>query len=101
MKKKSSCLPCKEQTVRGYSNVGLLVIDEAARVPVHPLRRPLAYGRSGRDPVWYIAIDLLGGDLQFHQDSATHGLIEPARAMPIDALQRALQATKPHWKKVP
>ena len=27
------CLPCKEETVRGYSNVGPLVIDEAARVP--------------------------------------------------------------------
>jgi len=68
---------------------------------LHPLRRPPAYGGSGKDPVWYIAIGLLGGDLQFHQDSATHGLIEPARAMPIDALQRALEATKPHWKKLP
>jgi hypothetical protein len=27
------CLPCKEETIRGYSNVGLLIIDEAARVP--------------------------------------------------------------------
>jgi hypothetical protein len=27
------CLPCKEETIRGYSNVGLLVIEEAARVP--------------------------------------------------------------------
>jgi hypothetical protein len=27
------CLPCKEQTIRGYADVGLLVIDEAARVP--------------------------------------------------------------------
>jgi hypothetical protein len=27
------CLPCREETVRGYSAVTLLVIDEAARVP--------------------------------------------------------------------
>ncbi len=27
------CLPCREETIRGYSNVGLLIIDEAARVP--------------------------------------------------------------------
>jgi hypothetical protein len=27
------CLPCKEETIRGYANVHLLIIDEAARVP--------------------------------------------------------------------
>src|SRR5262245_40355597 len=27
------CLPCREDTIRGYSRVSLLVIDEAARVP--------------------------------------------------------------------
>src|SRR5947209_7781615 len=27
------CLPCREDTIRGYSHVSLLVIDEAARVP--------------------------------------------------------------------
>ena len=27
------CLPCREDTIRGYSGVTLLVIDEAARVP--------------------------------------------------------------------
>ena len=25
------CLPCKEEIIRGYSNVSLLIIDEAAR----------------------------------------------------------------------
>jgi hypothetical protein len=68
---------------------------------LHPLRRPPGYGGSAKDPVWYITLDLLGSDLQFHQDSATHGLIESARAMPIDALQKALEATKPYWKKLP
>jgi hypothetical protein len=27
------CLPCREDTIRGYSHVTLMVIDEAARVP--------------------------------------------------------------------
>jgi hypothetical protein len=27
------CLPCREETIRGYANIGLLIIDEAARVP--------------------------------------------------------------------
>jgi len=27
------CLPCKEETIRGYADVQLMVIDEAARVP--------------------------------------------------------------------
>jgi hypothetical protein len=27
------CLPCREETIRGYSHVSLMVIDEAARVP--------------------------------------------------------------------
>jgi hypothetical protein len=29
------CVPCKEETIRGYSHITLLVIDEAARVPDH------------------------------------------------------------------
>jgi hypothetical protein len=68
---------------------------------LHPLRRPAAYGGSGKDPVWYIAIASLGLDLQFREDSATHGLIEPKRTMSIDDLQKALEATKPYWKKLP
>jgi len=68
---------------------------------LHPLRRPPALGGSGKDPVWYIAVGALAADLQFRQDSPTHGLIEPARPMGIDDLQKALEATKPFWKKMP
>jgi hypothetical protein len=44
------CLPCKEETVRGYSDVGLLVIDEAARVPDDLYRavRPMLAVSDGR-----------------------------------------------------
>jgi hypothetical protein len=68
---------------------------------LHPLRRPPTYGGSGKDPVWYIEEAALGDLLQFRQDSATHGLIEPARPMSLDELQKTLEKTQPHWKKLP
>jgi hypothetical protein len=44
------CLPCKEETIRGYSAVSLLVIDEAARVPDELYRavRPMLAVSGGR-----------------------------------------------------
>jgi len=44
------CLPCKEETIRGYSGVTLLVIDEAARVPDDLYRavRPFLAATDGR-----------------------------------------------------
>jgi hypothetical protein len=44
------CLPCREETIRGYANVSLLVIDEAARVPDDLYRavRPTLAVSNGR-----------------------------------------------------
>jgi hypothetical protein len=44
------CLPCREDTVRGYSHVSLPVIDEAARVPDDLYRavRPMLAVSQGR-----------------------------------------------------
>ena len=44
------CLPCAEETIRGYANVSLLVIDEAARVPDDLYRavRPMLAVSNGR-----------------------------------------------------
>jgi hypothetical protein len=44
------CLPCREDTVRGYAHVNLLVIDEAARVPDDLYRavRPMLAVSGGR-----------------------------------------------------
>src|SRR5262249_30741255 len=44
------CLPCKEETVRGYSHVNLIVLDEAARVPDDLYRavRPMLAVSKGR-----------------------------------------------------
>ncbi|HJY85992.1 MAG TPA: terminase family protein [Candidatus Acidoferrales bacterium] len=44
------CLPCQEETIRGYSHISLLIIDEAARVPDDLYRavRPMLAVSNGR-----------------------------------------------------
>jgi hypothetical protein len=44
------CLPCREDTIRGYSRVGLIILDEAARVPDDLYRavRPMLAVSAGR-----------------------------------------------------
>ncbi len=44
------CLPCREEAIRGYSDIGLLIIDEAARVPDDLYRavRPMLAVSGGR-----------------------------------------------------
>ncbi len=44
------CLPCNDETIRGYANISLLVIDEAARVPDELYRavRPMLSASGGR-----------------------------------------------------
>jgi Terminase large subunit, T4likevirus-type, N-terminal len=43
-------LPCKEETIRGYSGVTLLIVDEAARVPedVYKALRPMLAATNGK-----------------------------------------------------
>jgi hypothetical protein len=66
--------------------------DDPMNLP--PVRRPKALGGTGKDPVWYIDIDLLGADLAFIQDKPTHGLIAPSRSMTLDDFEKALAATQ-------
>jgi hypothetical protein len=35
------------------------------------------------------------------EEGSPRGVIEPARTMSLDDLQKALEATEPHWKKLP
>src|SRR5262249_15373514 len=44
------CLPCREETIRGYAHVDLIIIDEAARVPddVYRAVRPMLAVSGGR-----------------------------------------------------
>jgi hypothetical protein len=44
------CVPCNEHTIRGFSGINLLIIDEAARVPedVYQAVRPMLIASHGR-----------------------------------------------------
>jgi hypothetical protein len=72
---------------------GLSVVpDDPANLP--PFRRPATLGGRGKDPVWVIDTNDLGPDLQFRQDSPTHGLIEPSGPVTLDEYELALAATR-------
>jgi len=62
-----------------------------------PFRRPSELGGRGKDPVWVIDTDDLGPDLQFRQDTPTHGMIEPNRPMTLAEYERALESTRTKW----
>lgn len=63
-------------------------------------RRPQILLGTGKDPVWGIHASMLGPQLRFHQDSPTHGVIEPSMSMSLDAYKKALADTKETWIKV-
>ncbi|MCE9567347.1 MAG: hypothetical protein K8U57_35550 [Planctomycetes bacterium] len=69
--------------------------DDPANLP--PFRRPAVLGGRGKDPVLVIDTSDLGPDLQFRQDSAKHGLIEPARPMTLTEFELALASTRAKW----
>jgi hypothetical protein len=71
------CLPCKEETIRGYSRVGLLVIDEAARVPDDLYRavRPMLAVGNGR----LICLSTPYGKRGFFHDAWANGGADWAR----------------------
>jgi hypothetical protein len=80
------CLPCKDETIRGYSNVNVLVIDEAARVPDSLYRavRPMLAVSGGR----LVCMSTPNGKHGFFYDAWAHGgpdwerIEVPARAIP-------------------
>jgi hypothetical protein len=65
------CLPCREETIRGYSDISILVIDEAARVPDDLYRavRPMLAVSRGR----LICLSTPYGKRGFFHDCWTRG----------------------------
>jgi hypothetical protein len=65
------CLPCREDTVRGYSNISLLILDEAARVPddIYRALRPMLAVSGGR----LICLSTPRGKRGFFYDAWTRG----------------------------
>jgi hypothetical protein len=64
-------LPCQPDTIRGYANVRLMVIDEAARVPDHLYRtvRPMLAVSGGR----MVLLSTPCGKRGFFYDTWTNG----------------------------
>ena len=65
------CLPCREETIRGYSDISILVIDEAVRVPDDLYRavRPMLAVSKGR----LICLSTPYGKRGFFHDCWTKG----------------------------
>jgi hypothetical protein len=81
------CLPCKEETIRGYSNVNLLIIDEAARVPDDLYRAvtPMLAVSDGR----LICLSTPRGKRGFFHDAWANGGDDWARIeIPADKIPR-------------
>jgi hypothetical protein len=63
------------------------------------MRRPPAFGGTGKDPVWGLNLADLPKSLQFRPDSPTHGVIEPAAPAKLLSYTQALESTRFDWKK--
>jgi hypothetical protein len=97
-------LPCREDTIRGYANVGLLVIDEAARVPDDLYRAvsPMLAVSGGR----LVCLSTPYGKRGFFHDAWTNGgpdwhRIEVSAAqvsrIPADFLARERRTLGESW----
>src|SRR5262245_559566 len=98
------CLPCREDTVRGYANISLLIIDEAARVPDELYRavRPMLAVAGGR----LVCLSTPYGKRGFFFDAWAHGGADWARIevpaervarIPPEFLQEERRALGESW----
>ncbi len=63
-------------------------------------RKPLAFGGTGRDPLWWIDDSEITGDLEAVQDSPTHVSILPRVTMLLEKYEAALARTQNDWERV-
>lgn len=74
--------------------------DSPGNLPAH--RRPPEHGGTGKDPIWEIAADDLGGEeLVYREDPlmpGAHGFVEPASTTAFQAYETALLATRQSWR---
>jgi Terminase RNaseH-like domain/Helicase len=82
-----ACLPCKEETIRGYADIHLLILDEAARVPddVYKAVCPMLAVSDGR----LICLSTPYGRRGFFYDAWAHGGDDWQRIeVPVDQVPR-------------
>jgi hypothetical protein len=75
---------------------GMSVAPDDPNTLLH-YRRPAEFGGTGREPVWVIDSADLGGDLEYLQDSSTHGVVAPMTEMTFEAYQEAIFETREFW----
>ncbi len=69
-------------------------------LPAH--RKPPEFGGTGKDPVWAIDESKVNNeDLMTTNDHGNHVVVGPKRRMKLEQYEKALERTRPHWKKVP
>lgn len=76
--------------------------DDPRHLP--PEFRPESLGGLGRLPLFALAVHDLTADLQVRLDPTNpqrHGFLEPTLPTELEAYQRALCATAPHWRVTP
>ena len=86
------CAGCVKPGTGGMS----VAPDTPLNLPRH--RRPESFDGTGKDPVFGIEESSLDQRLRFHQDSPTHGVIEPAVEMTIEEFQHLLRETARLWR---
>jgi hypothetical protein len=67
-------------------------------LPSH--RKPIAWGGTGRDPIWQIDSSYLEPDLEAVRDSPTHVSIMPRVTMLLAQYELALANTQKYWQRV-
>jgi hypothetical protein len=67
-------------------------------LPSH--RKPIAFGGTGRDPIWQIDSSYITGDLEAVRDSLTHVSIMPRATMLLAQYELALANTQKYWQRV-
>ena len=63
-------------------------------------RPPQVNGGTGKDPVWEIDVEDLGPNIQYVQDSPTHGVVCVKASMTLAELEQALEETRRRWVRV-
>ena len=91
-------IPVAGGTVKPGTGGMSVAPDTPRNLPEH--RRPPELGGTGKDPVWQINESDIGPNLRFRQDSPTHGVIEPAAEMGMDAFRKALSDLQGLWTKL-
>ena len=77
---------------------GMSTSISISTLPSH--RKPIAFGGTGRDPIWQIDSSYITGDIEAVRDSPTHVSIVPKVTMLLARFESALANTQTYWQRV-